>query len=130
MSNASKEALMTQQLEGWELAKLDKWCQMCGAAPGEFCTIISGDPEAGEKPGDVRYHPHFYRSSDTKPGVLVPDEPAFAEPAQPEFPPCDCRANDWEEGDNNTIRCAQCGGYAGQPGTSIQLTAVQPEEEP
>jgi hypothetical protein len=72
-------------LEPWELAKLDKWCVICGAAPGESCTIISGDPEAGEKPGDPRPHPHFYRSSDTKPAILIPDEPPFAtEPAQPE----------------------------------------------
>ena len=37
---------------------------------------------------------------------------------------CDCRADDWEEGDNNAIRCARCGGYAGEPGTSIRLVGA------
>jgi hypothetical protein len=41
------------------------------------------------------------------------------------LPPCDCRANDWVEGDNNTVRCVQCGGYAGEPGTSIRVVPVQ-----
>lgn len=59
-------------------AKLDKWCVMCGAAPGQPCTVISGDPDEGEKPGDVRAHPHFYRGSDTKPAVAVKDEPGYA----------------------------------------------------
>ena len=37
---------------------------------------------------------------------------------------CDCRADDWVEGDNGAIRCERCGGYAGEPGTSIHLTEV------
>lgn len=38
---------------------------------------------------------------------------------------CDCRADDWVEGDEGAIRCQQCGGYAGEPGTSIRLVAVE-----
>jgi len=37
---------------------------------------------------------------------------------------CDCRANDWVEGDNGAIRCEQCGGYAGETGTSIRLVVA------
>jgi hypothetical protein len=37
---------------------------------------------------------------------------------------CDCRSDNWGEGDNGAIRCATCGGYAGEPGTSIHLTGV------
>ena len=37
---------------------------------------------------------------------------------------CDCRADDWVEGDEGAVRCVQCGGYAGEPGTSIRLRAV------
>jgi hypothetical protein len=37
---------------------------------------------------------------------------------------CDCRANDWTEGDNGAIRCVQCGGYTGEPGTSIRVVPV------
>lgn len=37
---------------------------------------------------------------------------------------CDCRADDWVEGDNGAVRCERCGGYAGEPGTSIQLSGV------
>jgi hypothetical protein len=51
---------------------------------------------------------------------------ARAAPTTPEFPPCDCRANDWVEGDNNTVRCVQCGGYAGEPGTSIRVVPAAP----
>jgi hypothetical protein len=54
---------------------------MCGAAPGEPCRVISGSGEPGDMPGDVRPDPHFYRSSDTKPSVLVPDEPSYQERA-------------------------------------------------
>jgi hypothetical protein len=59
----------------------DAYCIMCGAAPGEPCTVISGDPEAGEKPGDVRATPHFYRGAaggPTPPFVAVKDEGAVA----------------------------------------------------
>jgi hypothetical protein len=45
---------------------------------------------------------------------------------------CDCRADDWCEGDNGAIRCERCGGYAGEPGTSIRLAAalgVEGEQE-
>ncbi len=56
--------------------RLDKWCQMCGAAPGEPCKVISG--VEGLKPGDVRPDPHFYRSANSKPVVLIPDEPDLA----------------------------------------------------
>lgn len=37
---------------------------------------------------------------------------------------CDCSADDWVEGDNQAIRCETCGGYAGEPGTSIRVVAV------
>lgn len=37
---------------------------------------------------------------------------------------CDCRADDWVEGDNGAIRCEQCGGYAGELGTSIRVVGV------
>lgn len=37
---------------------------------------------------------------------------------------CDCRADDWVEGDNEAIRCERCGGYAGEPGTSIHLVSA------
>lgn len=57
--------------------RLEKWCQMCGAAPGEPCRVISGGD--GLNPGDERPEPHFYRSADAKPGVLIPDEPEFAD---------------------------------------------------
>jgi hypothetical protein len=69
--------LSTNEKERGMSGNIDKWCVMCGAAPGEPCTVISGDPEAGEKPGDIRREPHFYRNSDTKPAVLIPDEPDF-----------------------------------------------------
>lgn len=46
------------------------------------------------------------------------------------LPDCDCRANDWVEGDNGTVRCVLCGGYSGEPGTSIRLAAARvPKEE-
>ena len=54
--------------------KLGYWCRMCGAEPGQPCTIISGDE--GEKPGDVRESPHQGRNATSKPAVLIPDEPA------------------------------------------------------
>jgi hypothetical protein len=38
---------------------------------------------------------------------------------------CDCRADDWVEGDNGAIRCERCGGYAGEPGTSIKLVEAR-----
>jgi hypothetical protein len=38
---------------------------------------------------------------------------------------CDCRADDWVEGDKGSIRCEQCGGYAGEPGTSLRLVALR-----
>lgn len=59
------------------MGSLNKWCQMCGAAPGEPCRVISGGE--GLKPGDVRPDVHFYRSADTKPAVLVPNEPNYVE---------------------------------------------------
>jgi hypothetical protein len=40
--------------------------------------VISGDPEAGERPGDWRSEPHFYRHNDRPIPVLIPDEPPFA----------------------------------------------------
>jgi hypothetical protein len=58
------------------MGEIRKWCPMCGAAPGEACTVISGDPDAGEKPGDLRSEPHFYRHTDHPIPVLVKDEPA------------------------------------------------------
>jgi hypothetical protein len=60
------------------MGDIRKWCPMCGAAPGDRCTIISGDPERGEQPGDVRAVPHFYRHNDKPIPVLIPDEPDYA----------------------------------------------------
>jgi len=57
--------------------RLSFWCQMCGAAPGEPCTVISGSGGDGDRPGDVRPDPHWHRSATERPGVLVPDEPPF-----------------------------------------------------
>lgn len=61
---------------------LTYWCQMCGAAPGESCTVISGSGKPGDRPGDRRSEPHFYRSSPHKPVVLIPDEPPYRESAR------------------------------------------------
>lgn len=52
---------------------------MCGAAPGEDCQVVSGSGRPGDRPGDVRSEPHFYRGSDTKPAVLWSEEPDYAE---------------------------------------------------
>lgn len=61
--------------------------------------------------------------------ALTPDE--GADPAvEAELPPCDCRANDWVEGDNGAVRCVQCGGYAGEPGTSIRIAPVDEGADP
>jgi hypothetical protein len=60
------------------MSRLDKWCIMCGAAPGEPCKVIGPDAP-GVHPGDVRAEPHFYRGNDEKPAVLIPDEPPYAE---------------------------------------------------
>lgn len=56
---------------------ISKWCQMCGAAPGEPCIVISGGYEGddGLHPGDERPTPHFYRSATVKPLVAIKDEP-------------------------------------------------------
>lgn len=48
---------------------------MCGAAPGEPCKVISGGE--GLHPGDVRPDVHFSRNSDSKPNILIPDEPDY-----------------------------------------------------
>ena len=40
------------------------------------------------------------------------------------LPHCDCRADDWVEGDEGAVRCVRCGGYAGEPGTSIHMVEV------
>lgn len=55
------------------MGDINKWCIMCGAAPGEPCEVISGGD--GLEPGDERPDPHFCRSNDEKPTVLIPDEP-------------------------------------------------------
>jgi hypothetical protein len=60
------------------MGDMNKHCPMCGARPGERCKVISGDPEAGERPGDWRSEPHFYRHNDRPIPVLIPDEPPFA----------------------------------------------------
>lgn len=54
---------------------------MCGAEPGASCTVISGFGVEGDRPGDERPTPHFYRSPTLKqrPAVLVKDEPPFAD---------------------------------------------------
>lgn len=53
------------------MGEISKWCPMCGAAPGEPCTTISGD-EAGQP----RAWPHFYRHNDHPIPVAIKDEPA------------------------------------------------------
>lgn len=58
------------------MGRIDKWCVMCGAAPGEPCKVISGGD--GLNPGDIRPDVHWARNSDEKPSVLIPDEPDFA----------------------------------------------------
>lgn len=58
------------------MGRIDRWCIMCGAAPGEPCTVISGGD--GLNAGDVRPQVHFYRFSTEKPAVTVSDEPDFA----------------------------------------------------
>jgi len=61
-------------------AKLDSWCLMCGAAPGDPCKVISG--EGNEKPGGERRYLHSARGGlDHKPAVTVPDEPPFVSSA-------------------------------------------------
>lgn len=60
------------------MGDIRKWCPMCGAAPGEPCTVISGSGEEGDRTGDVRPDPHFYRHNDHPIPVLIPDEPPFA----------------------------------------------------
>lgn len=57
------------------MGSIDKWCMMCGAAPGEPCKVISGGE--GLHPGDVRPDVHFSRNSDSKPNILIPDEPDY-----------------------------------------------------
>lgn len=59
--------------------QIQKWCGMCGAAPGDPCTVVSGSGRPGDRPGDVRPEPHFYSAGDTKPVVLWKDEPDYAE---------------------------------------------------
>ncbi len=56
---------------------ISKWCQMCGAAPGEPCIVISGGYTGylELRPGDVRPTPHFYRSSAEHPAMTIKDEP-------------------------------------------------------
>jgi hypothetical protein len=60
--------------------------------------------------------------------VATPPGSASAAADEPQLPPCDCRANDWVEGDNGAIRCEQCGGYAGEPGTSIRVVPAAADE--
>jgi hypothetical protein len=59
------------------MGDVGKWCQMCGAAPGEPCTIVSGIDAGAVRPGV-----HWHRSADERPVVLVPDEPALGLSAQ------------------------------------------------
>jgi len=60
--------------------KLEGWCRMCGAAPGDPCIVVSG--EGDEKPGDERKYLHWARGSAEKPLVLIPDEPPFRAAAE------------------------------------------------
>lgn len=53
--------------------KLEKYCPMCGAKPGEPCAVIAGGE--GLAPGDERPDPHFYRSNDHAIAVAIKDEP-------------------------------------------------------
>lgn len=52
------------------MGEINKWCPMCGAAPGEACTTISSETR------QTRPTPHFYRHNDNPIPVLVKDEPA------------------------------------------------------
>lgn len=72
---------MSDYPEGWPA------CIMCGAKANEPCVVISGNPEAGEHPGDVRDVHHYYRAKPgeagpAEPFVPVKDEPAFVEGAR------------------------------------------------
>jgi len=61
--------------------RLEKWCHMCGAAPGEPCKVVSGSGEQGDRPGDARPDTHWARTMEEKPAVLIPDEPDYADEA-------------------------------------------------
>lgn len=62
------------------MGRIDKFCPMCGATPGNACTVISGTGEPGDQPGDTRSEPHFYRHNDAPIRVLIPDEPDWPRP--------------------------------------------------
>lgn len=64
------------------MGNVNKWCPICGATPGNPCTIISGVPKdlsatkaAGLRAGDPRPEPHFSRYNDRPIGVAIKDEP-------------------------------------------------------
>lgn len=68
------------------MGSVEKWCPMCGAAPGEPCTFISPDLHDNNdvppgRAGDPRPEPHFYRHNDGPISVLIKDEPDFGESA-------------------------------------------------
>jgi hypothetical protein len=81
---------METEMSAIETEKIEKsWCIMCGAAPGNPCTVISTvEPDSeyvkeGHGPpqtaGEPRSRPHFYRGGlDHKPAVTVANEPPFA----------------------------------------------------
>lgn len=55
--------------------QMDKHCPMCGAKPGEPCTIISDTTQGAV--GTPRPSPHFYRANDEPIGTPVKDEPPY-----------------------------------------------------
>lgn len=82
---ASSERGSTNTRGRTGMGDINKWCQMCGAAPGEPCTYISDNPpnepewqEPGRKAGAPRPDVHWARDADHKPAVLIPDEPPWS----------------------------------------------------
>jgi hypothetical protein len=57
------------------MGDINKHCPMCGAKPGQPCTVIAGGE--GLNPGDTRPDPHFYRDNDHAIAVPIKDEQEF-----------------------------------------------------
>lgn len=53
--------------------RLQKHCGLCGAIPGELCTVVSFD-DVKQHPGEVRTIPHYYRIGERPYSVLWKDE--------------------------------------------------------
>jgi hypothetical protein len=61
------------------VAKRDKWCMVCGAAPSEPCTYTSTvhDEHHDQTAGEVRDGDHWARGQDKEPAVLLRNEPSW-----------------------------------------------------